>query len=586
MVWAIDNMLNIKYSDILKLNKQFEKNLTTNSYKITILSNIIVHQVKEIFEYYLRSNLINASIQLGDYDNVVQDSQKFNKSDSVIIFWELCNLIDGLYYKIELLTDKELNAIYEKTRSEINLVFKNLEKSSLVLINRFTSFTFTESNVENNNFDKLAIRLNHFLENNLPSNIRLINLEKIISSIGINKSLDMRYFYSSKSLYTIEFFKAYAKYVYPYFMSANGKTKKALIFDCDNTLWKGVLGEDGFDNIEMSTASKDGSIFAEIQSIAISMNKQGILLGLCSKNNQDDINEVIRSHPDMQLRDKYITVNKSNWFDKVSNLKEISKELNIGLDSVVFIDDSSFEVNLVKESLPEVTVLQVPKNLYNYPKLLRECMGLFFNLSKADEDRKKINMYKHQVIREEVKKNFINIDDYLTSLGLIVTILINKKNVVSRIAQMSQKTNQFNLTTKRYTQADITNLMNDPKFDIYAFSVDDKFGDSGITGLCIIKYNNKIHSAKIDTLLMSCRIIGRNIEYAFFDYLVDELKKKKVNTVKAKYAKTIKNEQVKEFYEKCSFAITKSSGSIKNYILKTNNYKYQNLKYIKVINGK
>jgi FkbH-like protein len=336
----------------------------------------------------------------------------------------------------------------------------------------------------------------------------------------------------------------------------------------------------------MSPRTKDGVIFAEIQSMALALNRQGILICLCSKNNPGEVDKVIESHPDMQLREMNITINKSNWSDKVSNLKEIAQELNIGLDSFVFVDDSPFEVNLIKELLPEITVLQVPNKLYKYPKMLRENIGLFYNLSFTAEDKKKIEMYNQQVNRETLKNEFANIENYLASLELNMTVYEDEESIIPRMSQMSQKTNQFNLTTKRYTEGDIKNLIEDDASKVYAFSVSDKFGDSGITGLCIIIFNDKNQAVEIDTYLMSCRIIGRNIEYAFIDYLIDMMKRNKVKIVKARYIKTPKNEQVKTFYDKCSFKLTDSNESVRNYSLGVSEYKPKQINYIKVVNGK
>ena len=576
-------MMELKYYKILKLNKELKNNFQSSPFCITVLSNIIVKQIKEILEYILRCEVINANVGFGDYDNIVQDSEKYNSSNVVIIFWELCNIIDGLHYKAELLDKNQLEAIFDKTKSEIDLVLKNLEKTSLVLINKFTSLSFFSLNIRKNPLDELADQLNQYLENKIQVNIKLIELEKIIASVGLDKSLDLRYYYSSKALYKVNFFKTYVEHIKPIFMYVNGKAKKAIIFDCDNTLWKGILGEDGFNNIEMSSRTKDGAIFAEVQSIALALNKQGILIGLCSKNNPDDVDNVIASHPDMQLREEHITIKKVDWTDKVSNFKGISNELNVGLDSLVFVDDSSFEVNLIKEQLPEVTVLQVPEKLYEYPKILRENLDLFYNLSLTAEDNKKIEMHKHQLERETVKKEFTDIEDYLGSLGLRLTISENDESIVPRMSQMSQKTNQFNLTTKRYTEGDILKFIDDPNVNVFAFSVSDKFGDSGFIGLCIVFINNQKISADINTLLMSCRIIGRNIEFAFMDYLIGKMKEKKINKVKAQYIKTQKNEQVEDFYDKCSFEHIDKNDLIKNYVLDVKNYQSKKIKYIDMV---
>ena len=583
----------LKYSEILKRNAELGKALPNRNcyeknfkYEVTVISNIIISQLNERLEYTLRVETIPAIVKSGDYDNIVQDSLKYKDSNLVIIFWEMCNIIDGLQFKIELFDDQQIDAIVEKTKSEIDLVFKNLQNTSLVLFNKFSSIQFSGSSINETKLEKLSAQLNQYLADNVQANVKLINLGKVIANIGVNPSLDLRYYYSSKALYTIDFFKAYAEHIKPYIMSANGKSKKAIIFDCDDTLWKGVLGEEGFDGIEMSSSTRDGAIFSEIQSIALAINKQGILIGLCSKNNPADVDEVIKSHPDMQLRDEHITIKKVNWSDKVTNLREIAGVLNIGLDSLIFVDDSSFEVNFIKEQIPEITVLQVPDRLHDYPKMLRENSGLFYNLSYTKEDDQKIEMYKQQVQREIVKKEFSDVEGYLSSMGLKLAIFEDNKSIVPRMSQMSQKTNQFNLTTRRYTEGDIKSFIANNDAKAFAFSVSDKFGDSGVTGLCIINIdgNNKI--ADIDTLLMSCRVIGRNIEYAFMDYLIEHIKDREINMVRAKYIQTQKNEQVKDFFDRCSFSLDASTENEKKYVLNIRDYKSKQIHYIEVNGGR
>ena len=579
-------MKDLKYSEILKLNKELSSSLTSDSYNIAVLSNITVNQFKEIFEYSLRVANVNASAKIGNYDNIVQDSLKHKDSNLVIIFWELCNIIDGFQFKSELFDDQQMDAIVEKTKSETALVFKNLQNTSLILFNKFSSIQFSGSSINHTKIEKLSEQLNQYLSDNIPENVKLVDLDKIIANVGVSSSLDLRYYYSSKALYTIDFFEAYAEHVKPYIMSVNGKTKKAIIFDCDNTLWKCVLGEEGFDGIEMSSSTRDGAVFSEIQSIALALNKQGILIGLCSKNNPADVDEVIKLHPAMQLRDEHITIKKVNWSDKATNLREIAEELNIGLDSLVFVDDSSFEVNFIKEQIPEITVLQVPDRLYDYPKMLRENSGLFYNLSYTEEDKQKIGMYKQQFQRETIKKEYADIEGYLSSMGLKLTIFEDDNSIIPRMSQISQKTNQFNLTTQRYTEGDIKRFIANNDAKVFAFAVSDKFGDSGVTGLCIINIDGNSKIADIDTFLMSCRVIGRNIEWAFMDYLANYLKDFGINMVRAKYIQTKKNEQVKDFFDKCFFSLDGSTEMERVYHLNIEDYKPKKINYIEVIDGR
>jgi len=578
------NIRSVKYADILKYNKELGDYLESNFYNIAVFSNITINQIKEICEYSLRTEGINAHVQIGDYNNIVQSSIKFKQSNMVVVFWEASNIIDSMPFKIESLDDDQQDAILKKTKLEIDLVLRNLQKTPLILFNKFTTIQFSNFNIRENKYDRLVGQLNQYLENNLTANVRLVDLEKVIATVGVEKSLDFRHFYSSKMLYSVAFFKTYVEYIKPIIMGVNGKAKKVLIFDCDDTLWKGILGEDGFKNIEMSQETSDGAVFAEIQSIAMSLIKQGVLIGLCSKNNPEDVDEVIKDHPDMQLRDEDFTIIRSNWLDKVTNLKSIAQELNIGLDSIVVVDDSPFEVNLIKEVLPEITVLQVPGELHKYPEFLRRNIGLFYNLSFTAEDSTKGDIYKQQMLRESVKKEYHDIEDFFTSLELQITIYHEDESIVPRISQLTQKTNQFNLTTKRYTEGDIRNLNVMENSKVIAFSVSDKFGNIGVTGVCIIIVD-KNKTACIDTFLISCRIIGRNIEFVLMDYLINTLKDNGINSVKAKYIKTSKNSQVRDFYDKCSFVPTTITDRLREYVLDINDYKPSKINYIEVING-
>ena len=562
----------MKYSEIIKANKLLE-NYGAPTYKIAVLSNIMVHQSKEICEYSLRQNSINAEVALGDYDNIVQDSLKYQNAHSVLIFWELWNLIDGLQYKIESLSDDEFSAVIDKTKHEMDIVFHNLSNVSLVVVNKFSSLVFNHFSLKQNRIDILMNELNQYLET--KKNITLIDLDKVIASISIEKSIDLRYYYSSKTLYSIEFYKKYFEYIKPIFLATNGKTKKALIFDCDNTLWKGILGEDGFEKIKM---------YKEIQYLAIQLSKKGVIIGLCSKNNPQDVDEVLEKHPKMILRDENIVIKKVNWEDKATNLKSIAKELNIGLDSIVFIDDSDFEVNLIKEELPMIEVFQVPNKEYEYAMMIRDILNLFYNPKETKEDLEKVKMYKTQIKRAKEEENITDIEEYLKGLGLNITYFIDDISQADRISQMTQKTNQFNLTTKRYTKIDIETFINNKNMSVISISVNDKFGDSGIVGLAILEFKNDL--AIIDTFLMSCRVLGRNIEYRFMDIIFDILKDKSISKVNSVYIKTLKNDQVSDLYDRYGFEVLEKDENLTKYRMLVKNYKNKNLNYIGVKNGK
>lgn len=575
------------YSDILKFNKELGQSMSTNNrYEVAVLSNIMTTQLKEILEYYLRREGIYADVVFGDYDNIVQDSCKFKDRNCIIIVWELGNIIDGFYYKANTMEKDELEEVILKTKSEIDFVLANLKSTSLVLINKFSSLIYSYPYIRQNNLDEAARALNSYLEMRISANMILIDVDKVLARVSIDKSIDLRFYYSSKSLYSIDYYKEYMKFVKPIFMFASGKVKKAMIFDCDNTLWKGIVGEEGLQGISMSARNTEGIVYEEVQYLALELAQKGIIIGLCSKNNPEDVDDVIKNHSDMTLKDRHILIKKVNWDDKITNLKSTARELNIRLDSFVFVDDSEFEVNLVKEGLPEVAVLQVPKKLFEYPKLIRENTGLFFNISNTVEDKRKIQMYKEQSQREQSKESFNSIDGYLKSLELKVRVYEDKVELIPRMSQMTQKTNQFNLTSKRYTEGDIARFLEESKYINYALSVYDKFGDYGVVGLVIVELNELNNTAIIDSFLMSCRIIGRNIEYALFDFLVEQLRLKNINSIEAMYIKSPKNEMVANYYENLGFGIIKTCDNTKYYKLKIENYNSKKIDYVEITNGK
>jgi FkbH-like protein len=206
----------------------------------------------------------------------------------------------------------------------------------------------------------------------------------------------------------------------------------------------------------MSVSSKIGKFYHVVQQIAVYLSKKGIIVGICSKNNEQDVKDVLNNHPDMILKEDYIVIKKVNWIDKASNLRAIAIELNIGIDSLVFVDDSDFEINLIKEQIPEIRTIQVPTNIADYPNELIKNIYKYFNLFLNSDDAKKTEMYKQQFERENTKSSFYStIDEYLSSLEIELIILKNDESHIPRISQLTQKTNQFNLTTERYTEKQI-----------------------------------------------------------------------------------------------------------------------------------
>jgi FkbH-like protein len=334
----------------------------------------------------------------------------------------------------------------------------------------------------------------------------------------------------------------------------------------------------------MSDSTVKGKSFYEVQSLIKSFKEKGILLALCSKNNAEDVDMVLKNHPDMILQDTDFVSKKVNWVDKATNLKELSLELNLGLESFIFVDDSEFEIGLIRQELPQVQAILVPTEISSYPDTIRGLQREFFTLSTTKEDINKTAMYQEERARVETSQTFGSIDDYLASLGLILTVSFNRDVSVARASQLTQKTNQFNLRTLRYSEVEIREFINDDNYLVSSFTLMDKFGDYGITGLSIVKLDGNL--AFFDTFLMSCRVIGRNVELEFFDQIISKIKQMKIGITKlqAEWISTLKNKQVSKFYEGLGFICNKETNTSKIYEIPMDEYVLQDIRYINTFN--
>jgi FkbH-like protein len=574
---------NLKYTEILQLNKALTGTITSKPYEIGILSNVTVNSFQEVLEYSCRLNQIEPKVEIGNFDNIVQESAVLKNKDLIIIFYDVLNIVDQVSEFFEDIDQEKYNNLKYKLFTEIDIILENLKNTAAVVFNSFSSAYYYNNNFFVSKIETFVNELNTYLEQKKTININIINIDKLFTHVGFKHSIDYRFYHSSKAPYTLSFLKSYVNSIEPILLKNNGRLKKAIIFDCDNTLWKGVVGEDGIEGIDMSPTSKSGKFYHFVQRIAVYLSKRGVIIGLCSKNNEQDVLDVLRNHKDMILNEDHIVIKKINWLDKASNLRAIASELNIGIDSLIFIDDSNFEINLIKEQVPEIFTIQVPTLISEYPDLVFKSASKYFNLLLNDEDAKKTEMYKQQFERENSKTAFSSIEDYLASLEIELIVVKNDELQIPRIAQLTQKTNQFNLTTKRYTESHIQQFVSNIKYEVYAMFVKDKFGDNGLTGVCIAYEDEKNpKNVIIDSLLMSCRIIGRNIEFVYLNYMINDLVSKGYQIITADYIPTNKNGQVEYFYDNIGFKLVENIEGARHYSLDISNFVPKNVDYIKV----
>ena len=328
--------------------------------------------------------------------------------------------------------------------------------------------------------------------------------------------------------------------------------KKCLVLDLDNTLWGGVLGEDGIDGIKLG-GDYPGKAFSYWQQALLQLSRNGVILAVCSKNNEADVLEAWEKNPHMILRHEHFSALRINWQDKATNLHELAQELNIGLDSMVFVDDNPSECELIRQFLPEVTVLDFPEKPYQLMPFFKQLVVQYFRIYQVtDEDKAKTEQYRANAMRQAERGRFADMESYLYSLDLQLEIIPADEHNLPRIAQMTQKTNQFNLTTRRYTEADVQQRL-DRGWIVYCMSVSDRFGDHGITATVFLEPVDDV-TISIDTLLLSCRILGKGIEEAFVKTVFNLLRLDGYRHVEATYLPTAKNIQTADFFDRMGMA--------------------------------
>lgn len=338
------------------------------------------------------------------------------------------------------------------------------------------------------------------------------------------------------------------------------RRKKCLALDLDNTLWGGVLGEDGPTGIKIG-GDYPGKAFLFFQEALLELSKAGVILAICSKNNEADVEEVWEKNPFIVLKKGHFAASRINWDDKATNLKALAEELNIGLDSLVFVDDNPTERELIRQMLPMVAVPEFPAQPYGLPEFYKSLVDNYFKVySLTEEDKNKAAQYKANAERAKAQQSFSDFGAFLESLDIQLTIQEANEFNIPRIAQMTQKTNQFNLTTRRYTDSDIKAFLVDG-WKIWCLGVADRFGDNGITGAIMI------HGDEIDSLLLSCRILGKGIEGAFVKAVLSLLKGQGVKALRACYIPTSKNMQVQDFYDRCGFTPVGREDGVKEYVI-------------------
>ena len=393
-------------------------------------------------------------------------------------------------------------------------------------------------------------------------NIYVLPVKEAITDLGRSNFYAAKMWYMGSMPYSIKGLTILADMITRFVGVTKGMHKKCFALDLDNTLWGGVIGEDGVNGIVLAN-NKEGARYKDTQRLLKKMKEQGVMLAILSKNNVKDV-EPVFTHSDMVLKHEDFVAEVINWEPKSVNIRKLAKDLNIGLDAFVFLDDNPAEREQMRAECPEVTVLDFPKDSSLLPEVTAKAYDDYFlALEVTGEDSKKTAMYKAESLRTAEMNSATSVEDFLKKLDMTMIIHFMAPEEEKRVTQLTNKTNQFNVTTRRYSEEEIHHFATSPDTDIITIHMADKYGDQGLLSVLILKYEGD--AAIIDTFLMSCRVMGRNAEIEILSAVKNLLEKKHIQTIKASYLKTAKNSPVAELFEKLGFDLVSAADEEKHY---------------------
>ena len=383
------------------------------------------------------------------------------------------------------------------------------------------------------------------------ANLFICDIAGLQNKLGRDMMFAPNVYVSTEMVLSIDALPYVASRVMDIICAIKGQFKKCLILDLDNTVWGGVIGDDGLEGIQLGHGLGIGKAFTEFQMWVKKLKQRGVIICVASKNNEDTAKEPFEKHPDMVLKLEDIAVFQANWETKVDNIRTIQRILNIGFDSMVFLDDNPFERNIVRENIPGITVPELPQDPGEYLEYLYS-LNLFETASYSQADKDRTKQYQVEAQRVSLQKTFSNEADFLKSLDMTSVVSGFSKFNTPRVAQLSQRSNQFNLRTVRYTEADIEALGQNPDVIDLSFTLEDKFGDNGLIAVIIMKKQDE-ETLFIDTWFMSCRVLKRGMEDFTLNTMVEAAREKGYKRIIGEYLPTPKNKMVENHYPSLGF---------------------------------
>lgn len=550
---------------VVSRHEKLRSQLSLTPYRLAILRSFTVEPVVPLLRAAAFLSGIDLTVHLGDFNAYAQEIMddasplyRFNP-DAVILAVRSADIASDLWLEYADLTPESAQAAVQRVsdsmrawvrlfreRSTANLIIHNLEQPEMPSMGVLDA---------QNGLGQLAAfeQINRQLRElvNEYRGVYVLDYDSLVARHGRRIWIDRRKWLTARMPIAADNLIHLSREWLRFLIPLTGKTAKVLVVDLDNTLWGGVIGEDGMAGIKLG-AEYPGAAYQALQRAILDLSHKGILLAICSKNNLDDAMEVLEKHPGMLLRPQNFAAMRINWNEKQQSLREIAAELNVGIDSLAFLDDNPVERENVRVALPEITVIELPEDPLEFAGALREC-PVFERLTLSAEDQQRNALYAAQRERSHVEGTFSSKDDFFRFLEQQAEIAPVTPLTLARISQLTQKTNQFNLTTRRYTEQQISDLASQPDTNVLSIRVRDRYGDHGLVGVAISRDCGP--DCEIDTFLLSCRVIGRTVETALLSQLAQDAVRRGRQRLLGRFVPTRKNAPAKEFYAQHGFEL-------------------------------
>lgn len=522
--------------------------------KIAVLGSYSIQHFAGVLAVFLQAEGIDADIYEGEYDGINMDvldenSGLYRFAPAIVIL--MTHAFDIRSFPALLASEEEIQealcrqmAYYRNLWDCIGRISgcQIMQTNFVVPVHRALGNMEAGYSFSQSNYVRL---LNLELAKERPKYVTIVDMDYLASAVGKRKWFDYSSYFLTKAGFHVDFLGEAASLFTREILALRGKTRKCLVLDLDNTLWGGVVGDDGYDRIQVDPHNAVGESYRYFQQYVKNLRDRGVILAVCSKNDEEVAKQPFEKNPDMILKLSDFACFMANWSDKAGNLRAIAKELNIGTDSLVFVDDNPAERDIVRRYVPEALVIDLPEDPADYANALEEASP-FEWMELTKEDLARADSYSADRERAKLSESFVNYEEYLQSLQMEGTAGMVGDAQAERFVQLINKSNQFNLRTRRYTDAQMKELRNDNNVSLIYVDLKDRFTGYGLISCIILKKVGE--DCFIDTWLMSCRVLKRGVEGFAFRKVIEEARKTGCKRIIGEYIPSKKNGMVKDFY--------------------------------------